>query len=435
MRRFSTSSLWILLVVATTVPAEGAQQLPRSQCRRRRRRRRRAAQSPNDPAYFYLLAGTSKVSVKINEALAALQAGDCARSRARAELAVGARRRSTRARASRPTRSHEAEAALAHDPANIDANRIIGDASTPISAEQKPASPPRRRYVDVSGPRDCGVREGARRRIRPGLELLSSRRLYLQTGAFDKAVPLLRRVVESQPGLDRRRRAAARRRRESAGSTDEAVETLEALLQQNPGSIAHRFASRRFAKQQEQWSAAADAYGKAQTLNPRAPLIDAPRGGAPLEPAAPARRGRVDRAALAAGGPEGNGSSPAVSARRESARARRISTRRRRRRRSCSHAIPDDVPRPSRAVADPAGPGRPERRPKRTLRRSIARDPLDANALNSLGYMFAERGDQLEEAVRAVAARAEGRARQPSYLDSLGWAYFQQGRLNLADRT
>ena len=50
---------------------------------------------------------------------------------------------------------------------------------------------------------------------------------------------------------------------------------------------------------------------------------------------------------------------------------------------------------------------------ERTLRDIIARDPLDANALNSLGYMYAERGERLDEAVSLLQRALEGRARQP----------------------
>jgi len=63
----------------------------------------------------------------------------------------------------------------------------------------------------------------------------------------------------------------------------------------------------------------------------------------------------------------------------------------------------------------------------------IGRDPMDANALNSLGYMLAERGDRLEEAVTLLQRALKIEPGNPSYLDSLGWAYFQQGRLDLAD--
>jgi tetratricopeptide (TPR) repeat protein len=71
---------------------------------------------------------------------------------------------------------------------------------------------------------------------------------------------------------------------------------------------------------------------------------------------------------------------------------------------------------------------------ERTLRDIIARDPLDANALNSLGYMFAERGERLDEAVSLLQRALKVEPGNPSYLDSLGWAYLQQGRVDLADR-
>jgi Flp pilus assembly protein TadD len=70
---------------------------------------------------------------------------------------------------------------------------------------------------------------------------------------------------------------------------------------------------------------------------------------------------------------------------------------------------------------------------EKALRDLIARDPMDANALNSLGYMLAERGDRLPEAVTLLQRALKIEPGNPSYLDSLGWAYFQQGRLDLAD--
>jgi Flp pilus assembly protein TadD len=70
---------------------------------------------------------------------------------------------------------------------------------------------------------------------------------------------------------------------------------------------------------------------------------------------------------------------------------------------------------------------------EKTLRDLIASDPMDANALNSLGYMLAERGQRLDEAVTFLERALTIEPGNPSYLDSLGWAYFQQGRLDLAD--
>jgi Flp pilus assembly protein TadD len=73
---------------------------------------------------------------------------------------------------------------------------------------------------------------------------------------------------------------------------------------------------------------------------------------------------------------------------------------------------------------------------EKAFRDLIARDPLDANALNYLGYMIAERGGpppSLDEAVTLIQRALKVDPDNASYLDSLGWAYFQQGKLALAD--
>ena len=70
---------------------------------------------------------------------------------------------------------------------------------------------------------------------------------------------------------------------------------------------------------------------------------------------------------------------------------------------------------------------------ERAFRDLIEQDPLDANALNYLGYMFAEHATQLDEAVSLIERALRVEPDNPSFLDSLGWAYVQQGKLDLAD--
>jgi tetratricopeptide (TPR) repeat protein len=70
---------------------------------------------------------------------------------------------------------------------------------------------------------------------------------------------------------------------------------------------------------------------------------------------------------------------------------------------------------------------------QKTFRDLIAKNPQDANALNYLGYMLAEQRTSLEEAVSLIQRALKVDPDNPSYLDSLGWAYFQQGKLELAD--
>lgn len=70
---------------------------------------------------------------------------------------------------------------------------------------------------------------------------------------------------------------------------------------------------------------------------------------------------------------------------------------------------------------------------ERALRGVLAKDPQDANALNSLGYLLADHGQRLDEAVDLVQRALKIEPTNPSFLDSLGWAYFRQGKLELAD--
>ncbi len=65
---------------------------------------------------------------------------------------------------------------------------------------------------------------------------------------------------------------------------------------------------------------------------------------------------------------------------------------------------------------------------ERTFRSILARDPLHANALNYLGYMLANRGLKLAEALALVDRALVVEPGNPAYLDSRGWALFKLGR-------
>ena len=67
------------------------------------------------------------------------------------------------------------------------------------------------------------------------------------------------------------------------------------------------------------------------------------------------------------------------------------------------------------------------------FREMIAANPKSADALNSLGYMFAERGQRLEEAVDLVQRALVIEPDNGAYLDSLGWAYYKLNRLEEAE--
>jgi len=69
---------------------------------------------------------------------------------------------------------------------------------------------------------------------------------------------------------------------------------------------------------------------------------------------------------------------------------------------------------------------------EQAFRDLLAEDPEHAGALNYLGYMLAERGLKLDEAVALVRRALALDANNPAYLDSLGWAYFKQGNFTEA---
>lgn len=71
---------------------------------------------------------------------------------------------------------------------------------------------------------------------------------------------------------------------------------------------------------------------------------------------------------------------------------------------------------------------------ERVLREVLAETPGNPMALNNLGFFLTERGEKLDEAVRMISKALKVDPENPSYLDSLGWAYFGLGRLDEAEK-
>jgi Flp pilus assembly protein TadD len=71
---------------------------------------------------------------------------------------------------------------------------------------------------------------------------------------------------------------------------------------------------------------------------------------------------------------------------------------------------------------------------ERTMRQVLTVEPKNAEALNYLGYMLAERGDKLDEAIRLVSEALQIEPDNGAFLDSLGWAHFRKGNLTEAEK-
>lgn len=64
----------------------------------------------------------------------------------------------------------------------------------------------------------------------------------------------------------------------------------------------------------------------------------------------------------------------------------------------------------------------------------LEKDARNAQTLNYLAYMWAERGQNLERAEEMLLLAIDLEPRNGAFIDSLGWVYFRQNKLDLAER-
>lgn len=69
-----------------------------------------------------------------------------------------------------------------------------------------------------------------------------------------------------------------------------------------------------------------------------------------------------------------------------------------------------------------------------TLRAILKESPGNPIALNNLGYFLLERNERLDEALNMIQEAVKVDPTNPSYLDSLGWAFFKLGKLTDAEK-
>ena len=380
---------------------------------------------PDGPSYYFMLGRHLEGEGKTEEAITAHKqaialAPDSAELRA--ELA------GLFARNDRATEALDAaEAGLARDPSNREANKIVGtiyaalaDQGQPLRSGDNVAEYPARAIAALEKARRGGTGD-------LNIDLLLGR-LYSQTRAFDKALPLLRHVVEEQPGYQDGVLLLATAQ-ESAGAASDAIETLEQALVANPKFYRGQLRLAETYERAARWPEAAAAFERALALNTRNTAL-IPRRAVALINAGKAAEARTLLQPLLA---ESTTPDPALMyLLAEAQRADHDLASAEATARKLMASSPGDV-RGLHVLSLVQQERGDVKAAEASLRELLTRAPQDANALNSLGYMLAERGEQLEEAVRLVQRALTIEPGNPSYLDSLGWAYFQQGRFDQAD--
>jgi len=73
-------------------------------------------------------------------------------------------------------------------------------------------------------------------------------------------------------------------------------------------------------------------------------------------------------------------------------------------------------------------------RAEKLFKEILKTNPENANVLNYLGYMLADRGVQLNEALEYIKDALKSDPENGAYLDSLGWAYFKLNDLENAEK-
>jgi tetratricopeptide (TPR) repeat protein len=409
-------------------------------------------------AYYFMLGRHLEDADKIQDAIAAHKKAieiEPQSAELRAELAA-LYARQDRVREALDT----AEAALRLDPANREANRVFGSVYAALSEQRRPFRPgddPAQYSSKAIAALEKSRRESG---FDINLELILGR-LYLNARDYDRAIASLRRVFEDQPGYAEGAMLLAAAQ-DAAGRDADAIATLETAVEYSPTFSRGQVRLAELYEQQRRYKEAAEMYARAGAANTRLDVVA--RQAAALVNAgnAAAARTLLEQAVKKKTPPDAGVLYVLTQAQRQlkdftaaAATAQQLKV-----------AYPDDpraaylsaqllqdtgrtaeaigafqdlvnrAPQDAALVYQYAGllekAGRlPDA--ERALRGLLSKDPLDANALNSLGYLLADHGQRLDEAVDLVQRALKVEPENPSFLDSLGWAYFQQGKIDLAD--
>ena len=385
-----------------------------------------AQQNQVNPYFEFLQARRLEGEGNPDAALAALQraaAADPRSAEIKAEIAALYFRKRPPARAEGEKFAREA---LAIDENNVEANRALGDMyARAVDDAGRARTTPSAQDVKNS---ILYLERAAAGMVAPDINLqYYLGQMYLRDDQPQKAVQAFVKVVAQSPGNAQARQMLANAYA-AAGDLKGAIGTLSELVDYAP-QLAVDLAM--YLEQDGQLKEAAAAYTVALTQQPNnrqlkvrriTALYQAKDYGQAARFAAEARKqhpedvafARLQARALFDGGDRNGGIAAAEAA---------VKTFQKDAQTLMQFVLVDmysDVGRSGDA--------------EKLLRQMLSNEPSNPTVLNHLGYLLANRGEQLDEAVTLVKKALEAKPDQPEFLDSLGWAYYKRGELNDAVR-
>lgn len=224
----------------------------------------KASTGAEDPYYYFVLGRHLESEGDVDGAIKAFRQAatlDPKSAEIRAELGA------LYARQNRGREAIEwAEAALALNAGNVEANRVLGIIYAGLARLDDETA---NNDADALGyaKKALGCLEIVRRgsvALEPGIEMMLGR-LYLRTGDTEQAIVTLRRLAEQEPDRGEPTAALAEAY-QRAGQLDEAARLLEGAVARHPefyASLAEMY------ENQQRWKDASDAYQQALARNPR----------------------------------------------------------------------------------------------------------------------------------------------------------------------
>jgi Flp pilus assembly protein TadD len=250
-------------------------------------------------------------------------------------------------------------------------------------------------------------------------------RLYTRAGQADKAIQALTRVVNENP-LSVQGRLALAQAYVAARDMNNAIEALREIVDDEP-RVANMLGQ--FQEQAGKLKDAADSYTKALSVAPNSRELKVRRIAALLGAK------EFERAADFAGKAQTQHPDDlrfpqlrahALQQLGDTARAIGVLE-------PVARANPNDATT-QLALADMYNTVGRRNDAERTVRQLVSIEPGNADALNYLGYLLADSGRQLDEAIRLVRKALDIEPNNPNFLDSLGWAYYRRGDYEDAEK-